>query len=43
MTLLHISCERGYGVTHDDRETRAIIVNIEIVGLALALWIGVRR
>lgn len=43
MTLFHLSVERGHACTHDDRDAPSVVIGIEMFGLVLALWIGVRR
>jgi len=43
MTLLHIDIHRGCGLTHDECDAPGLVVNVELLGLVLAWWIGVRR
>jgi len=43
MTLLHLSVRKGCGLTHDEADAPSILIDLEICGLVLEWWIGVRR
>lgn len=43
MTLLHLAVNRVSALTHDERDAPGFAVSLEMLGLVIEWWIGVRR